>query len=237
MTTETQPYFEVAAEWLAACGIGTEARDFRVIRTYERGGWLFATLDNDGSEWDVLTQWRGRFVPAPVHTDETGPDWEPTAQTRYYAQRGTDGPFMFGPSPELAREALRRAETEAVLFEVLTTRANRKLGSVRSVEGITAGVYHPIQQRTFAADLAAVRECLPHYWRKAWDRAAGPWYERGGRFASDYGRRFIGRTPFVTLRDSRGVYLTTIYLLPYVFSAKGPQTALWRAPTSQQAEA
>lgn len=54
--------YEVSADWMLACGKGKVAKVFRVIRTYERGGWCFADLDDDGREWTVNTEWRGRFV-------------------------------------------------------------------------------------------------------------------------------------------------------------------------------
>jgi hypothetical protein len=57
---------------------------------------------------------RAEFMPdeAPrLETGETGPDWEPTDATRYYAQRG-DGPFAFGPTVTDAVIALERLEAE-----------------------------------------------------------------------------------------------------------------------------
>jgi hypothetical protein len=216
-------HFEVSAEWMKACGFGQRPTVFNVRHTYEQGGWLFAVLDNGTAQgWTVLTDWRGRFVP-PVTTGETGPDWEPTPATAYYAQRGDDGPFMFGPTPEAAQAALERAESEATLFAINTTA--HKLGSVRGVESATGtGVYHPIQKRSFVPDMAAVRECLPHYWRKAFDRSGGQfWMDSRGRFAADEHRRYTGNVPYLRLNDSRGKYLATIYATPYVFSAKGPQ--------------
>lgn len=43
-------------------------------------------------------------MPNTVHFNievgETGPDWEPTAETKFYAQ--VDGDFEFGPTPAAA---------------------------------------------------------------------------------------------------------------------------------------
>lgn len=54
--------YEVSAEWMKACGKGDQAKVFRVIRSYELGGWVFADLDDDGRVWTVMTAWRGRYV-------------------------------------------------------------------------------------------------------------------------------------------------------------------------------
>jgi hypothetical protein len=55
--------YEVSAEWMKACGKGDEAKVFRVIRSYEAGGWPFVVLDEgEGREWIVMAAWRGRYV-------------------------------------------------------------------------------------------------------------------------------------------------------------------------------
>lgn len=56
--------FEVSAEWMKACGRGHEAKAFPVLRTWVTwNGVPFAALDlGDGTEWIVLTAWRGRFI-------------------------------------------------------------------------------------------------------------------------------------------------------------------------------
>lgn len=46
---------------------------------------------------------------AIITTGETGPDWEPTDETRFYAQRG-GGEFSFGPTAEAAHDALLEKE-------------------------------------------------------------------------------------------------------------------------------
>lgn len=55
-------------------------------------------------------------------------------------------------------------------------------------------------------DMAAIRECLPHYYRAAFDRAGSFWFPRDGNAAA-----------YMTLRDSRGKYLNTLYATPYTF--------------------
>jgi hypothetical protein len=46
-----------------------------------------------------------------IEVGETGPDWEPTAATKFYAQRLGSSKAEFGPSPEEAKERLLKAET------------------------------------------------------------------------------------------------------------------------------
>lgn len=46
----------------------------------------------------------------PFETGLTGPDWEPTAETKYYAVWGTE--FDFGPTPWDAVAALMLRTTD-----------------------------------------------------------------------------------------------------------------------------
>lgn len=112
----------------------------------------------------------------------------------------------------------------AVLFSVHT--GAKRCGSVHGVASRTGrGVYDPATDSCLIADAAAVRECLPHYWRKAFDRAClrgGFWYDQASEMRDG---RHHGATPFLTLRDTRGVFLATVYAIPYEFTAKGPQQA------------
>lgn len=62
-------------------------------------------------------------------------------------------------------------------------------------------------------DLEAVRACLPHRWRAAWDRHAG-----GMWFTAEEPGKDSKRPCYRRLTDSRGRYLTTIYLQPYRFA-------------------
>lgn len=45
---------------------------------------------------------------------ETGPDWEPTTKTRYFAQRGETAPFGFGATEAEALADLLREEAKNV---------------------------------------------------------------------------------------------------------------------------
>lgn len=55
-------------------------------------------------------------------------------------------------------------------------------------------------------DKAAVRQALPPYWRKAFDRAL-IWFPKDG-----------DKPAHATLNGSRGQYLNTVYFLPYHFN-------------------
>lgn len=63
MTQTGEGFYEVSAEWMAACGYGNEARVFPVERSWMAGGWpiIAVRLDN-GREWVIMAAWRGRFV-------------------------------------------------------------------------------------------------------------------------------------------------------------------------------
>lgn len=52
---------------------------------------------------------------------------------------------------------------------------------------------------------ASVRECLPHYYRKALDRAGAFWRSKHDDTKPQY----------VTLYNARGRYLNTLYAIPY----------------------
>ena len=59
--------FEVSAAWMSSCGLGKAAKVFPVIRTYQRGAFLFADLDNGTpAGWTVNCDWRGKFIASPI---------------------------------------------------------------------------------------------------------------------------------------------------------------------------
>ena len=66
MTSETaarDAFFEVSAEWMAACGKGNSAKVFPVVRSWMARHLPFVTLDmGNGHTWDVCAEWRGRFI-------------------------------------------------------------------------------------------------------------------------------------------------------------------------------
>ena len=49
-------------------------------------------------------------------------------------------------------------------------------GPVRAIEAVCSG--HWFDGAVYTPDLDAVRECLPHQWRKAFDRAGGFWFSK-----------------------------------------------------------
>ena len=107
---------------------------------------------------------------------------------------------------------------EPILYLVLYRGPTRYCakGPVRAVEHKGAGraCHYFADAGQVEPDYAAVRECLPHYWRKAWDRRGGVW------FTDEAGREGDVRKPaHVTLKTRRGRYLTTLYLQPYRFQS------------------
>lgn len=78
------------------------------------------------------------------------------------------------------------------------------VGAVRS-PGL-AGVWDNEAKEIVVADRAALRTCIPHHWRKAFDRAQIWWRTDTA----------LGST---TLYSSRGRLLGTVYLYPRTVSA------------------
>ncbi len=59
----TDGYFEVSAAWMKACGRGDEAKTFPVVRMWMAGHLPFVAVRlDDGREWELCAEWRGRFV-------------------------------------------------------------------------------------------------------------------------------------------------------------------------------
>lgn len=67
------------------------------------------------------------------------------------------------------------------------------------------GYWNEAERESYIPTAAAVRAGLPYRWRKAFDRSGGNfWFPQNKRDGA----------PFLTLRDYRGVYLTTVYAIP-----------------------
>lgn len=92
--------------------------------------------------------------------------------------------------------------------QLSTRKPGHVTGPVKAVRAAYAGHWRKAENDIVKPDMAAVRECLPHYYRKAFDRAGGSAW-----FPSD-----SDSPAYVTLWDSRGRYLNTVYLQPYDFS-------------------
>jgi len=75
---------------------------------------------------------------------------------------------------------------------------------VRAVERGLVGVYRA--GKPYGPDRAAIREALPHYYRKAFDRADGTFWLTEGT-----------ENFHVDLRDARGRYLNRVYAMAYDF--------------------
>lgn len=74
---------------------------------------------------------------------------------------------------------------------------------VPAVPAAFSGHLDPENGDIVKPDAAAVRSALPHYWRKAFDRAGSFWFPMDG-----------DGTGRITLHDSRGRYCATVYAIP-----------------------
>lgn len=84
---------------------------------------------------------------------------------------------------------------------------------VHPIRADLAGHLDPITSELIRPDDAALREALPHYWRKAFDRTRGRfWFPDTGD---------ANRLASLTLRDTRGRTIASLYAQPYVY----PSTA------------
>lgn len=98
----------------------------------------------------------------------------------------------------------------ATLYSIHLSKPIKGFGkpSVHSKPAMIAG--HTCQEtgEIVSPDVQAVREALPHYYRKAFDRTGGTfWFNKNEREAA-----------YLTLHDARGRYLNTVYAIPYTFN-------------------
>ena len=96
------------------------------------------------------------------------------------------------------------------LYSLALSRQVKGFGKpcVRAVPAVICGHLCPETKEIVRPDAGAVREALPHYWRKAFDRTAGCfWFPD------------IGNAPArITLYDSRGRFLSAVWAAPYSFN-------------------
>lgn len=57
-------FYEVSAEWMQACGKGTEAKVFQIHRIRGRlpGGGIVVDLLDSNNLWTIIHPWRGKPV-------------------------------------------------------------------------------------------------------------------------------------------------------------------------------
>lgn len=85
-------------------------------------------------------------------------------------------------------------------------------GPVKAVPAALAGHLCKVTLECVKPDVASVRQCLPRYYRAAFDRQGGAfWYDNAGK-----------GMPYLTLYSARGKYLNTLYAAPYVFDPATP---------------
>jgi hypothetical protein len=93
------------------------------------------------------------------------------------------------------------------LFSLHLSRHIKGFGkpSVSSVEAGLVG--HYVDGVPYKPSHDDVRNCLPHYYRAAFDRARVWWFDKDNNDA----------TAYTILTGSRGKYLNTIYAIPYQY--------------------
>ena len=85
-------------------------------------------------------------------------------------------------------------------------------GPVASVRPAYAGRWSPAERDIVAPDPRAIRDCLPHYYRAAWDRSGGSlWHPDAHVGAARAG------SSYAYLHSARGRYMNMLHAFPYLF--------------------
>lgn len=103
-----------------------------------------------------------------------------------------------------------------LLFSLHLSTSKKGFGkpSIKPVQASLAGIWDSKAQKLVKPCPESVRAALPHYYRKAFDRSGGNFWFNKNELDVTYERT---SAPHLTLRDSRGRYLNTIYAIPYDF--------------------
>ena len=89
--------------------------------------------------------------------------------------------------------------------ELLRPKSGFGKGSVHSVAPVGIN-FHVVDGTPVYPDMLAVKEAIPHNYRKALERAGQPWFDKTDAVAP----------ATITLRDTTGTYMNTVVLTPYV---------------------
>lgn len=85
-----------------------------------------------------------------------------------------------------------------------------------------SGHYGEDERDIVQPDRAAIREALPHYYRKAFDRAGSFWFPKDtitfDRSVSPWVSKGSKAAAYVALYSTRGRWLNTVYAIPYSFN-------------------
>lgn len=93
----------------------------------------------------------------------------------------------------------------------------RQIATVKAIEdGTTFRAYHLDDGKHLIPDYAAIRDAIPHYHRKAFDRA-GPWFFPLTLHSALSGILDPMNAASLYLSDARGNPLGTLYATPYLF--------------------
>lgn len=109
-----------------------------------------------------------------------------------------------------------------ILYHVAVYHGERTfIGTFKAKEDPdTWTAYHLDQGRHMVPDYAAIREALPHYWRKAYDRAGGFWFP-ATLHSPLSGLMDPSNAAHMNLLGSRGKHLGTLYATPYLYQRDG----------------
>lgn len=86
--------------------------------------------------------------------------------------------------------------------------------SVKGEPAAHCGAWDNGQGKLIAPCKDSVRQALPHYYRKAFDRSGGNFWFNKHALGIEQER---SSAPYLHLRDSRGRWMNTIYAIPYDF--------------------
>lgn len=92
-----------------------------------------------------------------------------------------------------------------------------RVATVKAIEDCDAFLaYHLYEGKRLVPDYAAIRDAIPHYHRKAFDRA-GTWFFPTTLNSALSGIPDRKNAASLCLRDARGNHLGTLHATPYLF--------------------
>jgi hypothetical protein len=106
-------------------------------------------------------------------------------------------------------------------YSIHITGRNAPKFTVPAKRAVLAGDWDETAGEIVTPDRAAIRDRLPTRWRKAFDRGGSFWHDKACRFN---GFAFTGNPPHMSVADSRGRPLFTVYALPMRDAATGGAT-------------
>lgn len=98
-------------------------------------------------------------------------------------------------------------------FVILIDGADGGKFTVRAVAADLVGLWDSEQRCAIRPCSVDIEQLIPYRYRRAFKRTTGRfWYDDAARF--DGGKVVGGSVPYLTLENSRGKYMATLYALP-----------------------